>query len=124
MGRITDARGDEAYDVLDAFIEAADPIFTDPEIAAIFRGAAAKNTSLMSAIRKIVGRHREEVTRIIALDEGKTVEETKKGLSALAVPVKFVRLMNDPTVRELFFGSAATNEPADGSSSASERGDG
>ena len=124
MGRITDARGDEAYEILDALIGEIDPIIKDPKIVGMMRGEGAKNVSRLDFARTIIRRHKETVTRIIALDDGVTPEEEKGLLSALAVPVKLMRILNDPAVHELLFGSAATGGNGAGSSAASTSGEG
>lgn len=124
MGRITEVHGEESYDILDALIGEIESIVTDPEIAGMMRGEGAKNVTRIALARKIIQRHPKQVTRIIALDDGVTEEEELGMLSAIVVPVKLMRLLNDPTVGELFFGSAATKKNGAGSSAASASGEG
>lgn len=124
MGRITDARGDEAFEILDALMAEITPIVTDKEIVGMMQGEGAKNVSRLDFARAVIRKHKDAVTRIIALDDGVSPEEERGMLSALAVPVKLMRLLNDPSVHELFFGSAAAKESGAGSSAASVSGEG
>ena len=122
MGRISEARED-AWDILDAVIAEIDPIVSDPEIAAAVSGKKSGMT-VIGLARLMLAKHRDNVARLIAIDDGVTVEEQSGKLSAALIPLKLIRILNDETVHELFFGSAAAKKPADGSSAASSRGDG
>lgn len=122
MGRITEAR-DDAWDILDAVIAEVEAIVSDPEIAAAMSGKKSGMT-VIGLARLMLSKHRDNVARLIAIDDGVPVEEQSGKLSAAMIPLKLMRILNDPTIHELFFGSAATKKSADGSSAASMRGDG
>lgn len=121
MGRITEAHED-AWDILDAAIAEIEPIVTDPEINAAMSGKK-NGMTVIGLARLMLSRHRDNVARLIAIDDGVSVEEQSGKLSAAMIPLKLMRLLNDPTIHELFFGSA-TKKSADGSSADSTRGDG
>ena len=122
MGRISEARED-AWDILDAVIAEIEPIVSDPEIAAAMSGKKSGMT-VIGLARLMLAKHRDNVARLIAIDDGVTVEEQSGKLSAALIPLKLMHILNDPTVHELFFGSAETKKSAHGSSAASMRGDG
>lgn len=119
MGRITEARGDEAMEILDQLMEIIESLGKDKEMQTTF-----KSLSIASAVQFLVRKHREEVYKLMALDDGVTVEEERGLMSALSIPVKLMRLMHDPSVRELFFGVAAATSAGNGSSAASGSGNG
>lgn len=122
MGRITEAR-DDAWDILDAVIAEIEPIVSDPEIAAAMSGKK-NGMTVIGLAQLMLLRHRDNVARLIAIDDGISVEEQSGKLSAAMIPLKLMRLLNDQTIHELFFGLAATKKSADGSSAAYTRGDG
>ena len=114
MGRILDARGDEALDVLSDLLEPIGEIAADPEISAMMKTGGNGGTVLDLA-RATLKNHKEAVIRVMAIDDGKTVDEEKKLITALTIPGRLVRLMTVPAVRELLFGLAETEKPATGS---------
>lgn len=118
MGRILEARGDEAADILDRLCGIFETIGKDPETRENFAG------SMTGAVQFLLRKHRNEVYELMALDDGVTVEEERGLLSAVTIPLKLLRLLNDPSVRELFFGTAAANRPGTGSPAASQNGNG
>lgn len=119
MGRITEARGDEAMEILDRLCGILERIGGDPETQKTFNGA-----SMAAVVQFLIRNHRDEVYELMALDDGVTEEEERGLLSAVTVPLKLVRLMKDPTVHELFFGVAAAGKTGTGSSAASTSGNG
>lgn len=121
MGRILEARGDEALDVLAELLDPVTEIAQDKEIAEkLQKGSTA---SLGSFAREILKRHKSAVFQIMAIDDGKTVEEERTLLSPVTIPLRLIALLNNPAVGELLFGSAATTGE-NGSSAASESGNG
>ena len=118
MGRIVDARGEEALDVLADLLEPVSAIAADKEIAEISKN----NGSVGQLCAAILRRHKPEVMEIMAIDDGKTVEEESGLLSVISVPARLLALMNIPAVKEMLFSSAETNKDETGSSAASEKG--
>lgn len=122
MGKILEARGEEALDILAALLEPVTEIASDPEISEMMRsGGNATVAQLAGAVLK---RHKAAVIDIMAIDDGKTAEEESKFLSVATIPVRLMRILSNPSVKELLFGAAETSESADGSSAASENGRG
>jgi hypothetical protein len=122
MGRILDARGDEALDVLAELLEPVGNIAKDPEISGKMRTGGGG--TILEFIASLLKTHKEDVIAIMALDDGVTVEEERRFVTALTIPGRLIRLIKTPVVHELLFGSAATNDPANGSSAASGSGNG
>ena len=122
MGRILDARGDEALDVLSELLGPVGNIAADPEIAEMMRtGGGATMLDLVCAVLK---NHKGDVVRIMAIDDGKADAEERQVLTALTIPARLLKLLSVPAVRDLLFGAAAASGSADGSSAASESGNG
>lgn len=122
MGRILDARGDEALDVLAELLEPVGEIAADPEISEKMKtGGGGTMLDLAKAMLK---NHKDAVVQIMAIDDGKTAEEERGFLTALTIPARLIKIMSMPAVSEMLFGSAATGNPATGSSPESGSGNG
>lgn len=121
MGKILDARGDEALDVLADLLDPVTEIAQDPEISAMMRGGKATVAQFAAAILKT---HKAAVIDIMAVDDGKTAEEERGMVSALTIPARLLKILSAPAVKELLFGSAETETPATGSSPKSGSGNG
>lgn len=121
MGKILEARGEEALDVLADLLDPVTEISQDAEISAMMRGGSATVAQFAAAILRT---HKPAVIQIMAIDDGKTVEDESKLLSVATIPIRLIALLKNPAINELLFGSAATSESADGSSAASQKGRG
>lgn len=121
MGRITDANGYDALDVLTELCEPLDEITKDSAVAKFIDGG---KFTMMGFIKLILESHKEAAVKIMAIDDGKTVEEELGVISTLTLPVRLIRIFNNDSIKELFFGSAATGRPATGLSAASGSGNG
>lgn len=121
MGKILDARGEEALDVLADLLDPVTEIAQDPEISAMMRGGKATVAQFTVAILKS---HKSAVVDIMAIDDGKTAEEERKLLSVATIPLRLMALLKNAAIKEMLFGAAETSESADGSSTASENGRG
>lgn len=122
MGRILDARGDEALEVLADLIGPVGAIAADPEIAGMMKtGGGGTMLDLAKAMLK---NHKSEVVEIMAIDDGVSPEKERGMLTALTIPGRLLKLLSVPAVSELLFGSAATGTPATGSSQKSGSGNG
>lgn len=120
MGKILDARGDEALDVLSELLGPVGNIAADPEISKMMQTGGGG--TMLDLARAMLKNHKTEVIEIMAIDDGKTVEEERGILTALTIPGRLLKLLSVPAVRDLLFGSAETTPPATGSSSASVSG--
>lgn len=121
MGRILDARGDEAIDVLTALLEPFGEIASDKALINMMRtGGGGSMTGFTKAL---LTDHREAVIEIFAIDDGKTVQEERNTISVVLLPIRLLQLLSAPAVRELLFG-LKTTEPATGSSAESGSGNG
>ena len=121
MGKILDARGDEALDVLAELLEPVGEIASDAEISGMMQGGKG---TIMDLCRAMLKNHKDAVVRIMAIDDGRTPEEERGILSALTIPARLLKILSVPAVRELLFGSAETETPATGSSPKSGSGNG
>jgi len=122
MGKIIDARGDEALDVLAELLEPVGEIAGDAEISGMMRSGG--KATVMELVRAMLKGHKDAVVKIMAIDDGKTVEEERGMISALTIPARLLKILSVPSVKDLLFGSAETSVPANGSSAASGSGNG
>ncbi len=122
MGRILEARGDEALDVLAEMLDQVGKIAADPESNAMIRTGGGG--TVLDLVKAMLKNHKEEVIAVMAIDDGKTADEERGLLTAMTIPARLLKLVSTPAVRELLFGSAATTEPATGSSAAFGSGNG
>ena len=116
MGRILDARGDEALDVLAELLEPVGAIAADPEISKMMQTGGGG--TMLDLARAMLKSHKAEVVQIMAIDDGVSPEKERGMLTALTIPGRLLKLLSVPAVRDLLFGSAETTPPATGSSSA------
>lgn len=122
MGRILDTRGEEALDVLESLLDPVGEIAGDAELVALMKTGGGG--TLMDLARIMLKNHKRAVIEIMAIDDGKTVEEERGLLSALTIPGRLIKIMSIPAVRELVFGSEEAATPATGSSAKSSSGNG
>lgn len=122
MGRILDTRGEEALEVLESLLEPVGEIAGDAELVALMKTGGGG--TLMDLARIMLKNHKRAVIEIMAIDDGKTVEEERGLLSALTIPGRLIKIMSIPAVRELVFGSEEAANPATGSSAKSSSGNG
>lgn len=122
MGRIVDARGDEALEVLADLLDPVGEIAADPEIAAMMRSGGT--ATILDLAKATLKNHKDAVIQIMAIDDGKTVDEEKGLITALMIPGRLMRLISVPAVHDLLFGSAETGNPATGSAAKSGSGNG
>lgn len=99
--KLSEIHGDEALEVLADLLEPAEAIMTDKEIVDDF-----KSNKRMSAVKKCIKKHKENVFEILSILNGKTVEETKKETNVLTLPIKLLEILNDKELISLFTSQA------------------
>ena len=122
MGKILDARGEDALDVLADLLDPVTEIAQDEEISAMMRTGGTATVAQFAAA--ILRKHKSAVVQIMAIDDGKTPDEERKVLSAITIPARLMKLLSVPAIKEMLFGAAETSGSADGSFAASENGRG
>ena len=122
MGRILDARGEEALDVLADLLDSISEIAGDAEISGMMKAGGKVTVAQLAAA--ILRRHKNAVVRIMAIDDGKAEDDERGLLSVITIPQRLIALLAIPEIKELFFGAAGGTGSASGSSSASESGRG
>lgn len=113
MGRINDARGEEALSVAAELIAILGELAEDRVLLDGFQNGM----SVGGAASRLLAEHGAAVLKLFALDDGITPEEEGASLPAAAVPAKFLALLKDPGFSSLF-GSAAAENGKNGSSAA------
>ena len=119
MGRIADARGDEALSVAAELVGILSELSSDEALLGALRDGMTAGALLSLLFRE----HGGAVLRLIALDEGMSEAEARTVISPLSLPGRALALFGDEAVRGLF-GSAAAENAGRGSSAASGNGSG
>lgn len=96
--RLSDFKGEEAIDVLADIIEPLSIILIDEEIQKL----AEKKVAPLFYVKPILKVHKKEIIEILAILDRKTVEDYKKDLNLLTLPMQVLELINDPEVQNLF----------------------
>lgn len=122
MGRILDARGDEALDVLADLLGPVSEIAQDEKISGMMKTGGGG--TMMDLAVAILRDHKSAAVEIMAIDDGKTPDEERGMLSVLTIPARLMALMKIPAVEALLFGAAEAKKSATGSSSALESANG
>lgn len=122
MGKILDARGDEALDVLAELLGPIGNIAADPEITGMMKTGGGG--TMLDLARLMLKNHKGDVVRIMAIDDGKSEAEERQFLTALTIPGRLIKILSVPEVRDLLFGSQEPETPATGSSAGSSSGNG
>ena len=105
-------------DILDRFADLIEPvaeILADSEIR-----AQADNRAAVAALA--IKRHKHAVIRILAITDGVPVEGYR--VNPFAIPVKVIRLLNMPEVKDLFTVQAQTSGDALSGPATENTGDG
>lgn len=99
MIKITDIKGEEAIEVLADVIEPLTAIFADKEMLKLANGDGATAIKYISVALK---NHKAEVLQIMARLENKPLEEYKKEVNILTLPMQLLTIANDESVKALF----------------------
>lgn len=113
MGRLRDARGEEALALAAELIEILGELAEDKTLTEALRGGASAGEAVALLLRN----HGGAVLRLLALDDGVTTDEEGIRLSPASVPGRLLALLKDPGFAALF-GSAAAENGGNGSSAA------
>lgn len=122
MGKILDARGDEALDVLAELLGPIGNIAADPEITGMMKTGGGG--TMLDLARLMLKNHKGDVVAIMAIDDGKSEAEERQFLTALTIPGRLIKILSVPAVRDLLFGSQEPETPATGSYAGSSSGNG
>lgn len=114
MRKLSEYKGDEALELLADLVDPAIEIMADADIAQML-----KSGRYIGAVKPILKAHKQAVLQILALLNGKTVEEYKKEVNLFTIPKALLELLNDPDLMSLFT-SAEQTEGVTSSGSASE----
>ena len=113
MGRLSEARGEEALALAADLIGILGELADDRELLSELR----EGMTAGEAAARLLRGHGGAVLRLLALDDGISPEEEGARLSAASVPSRLASLLKDPGFGALF-GSAAAENGGNGSSAA------
>ena len=113
MGRLRDARGEEALAVAAELIGILGELAEDKALAEGLKNGMPAG----EAVSRLLTAHGGAVLRLLALDDGIGPDEEGGRLTPLDVPGRLLALLSDPGCAALF-GSAAAEKGGNGSSAA------
>ncbi len=94
--KLSDIKGEEAFDVLEALIDPASRIMADQEVTKTFNSGAPK----LELAKLLLREHKKEIIEILAILDRVPVEEYEVNL--LTLPKKLLEILNDPMMAEVF----------------------
>lgn len=94
--RLSDFKGDKAYDALAEIIEPLVTICANEEVQTLYKSGAPK----LKFIKPILKNNKKEITTILAILDEKDPESYEVNLFTL--PVKILEVLSDPEVEQLF----------------------
>lgn len=93
---LKELEGEKALEVLADLLDPAAEIFQDPDVVTAFRGEG----SSIEKIKVVLKKKPKAVIKLMAILDGEDPETYK--VNVLTLPVKLVRLLNEPMVADLF----------------------
>ena len=96
MRKLSEIKGEEAIDVLAELLVPITEISKDEEVRAGFETNVAKCVSI--ALKK----YKKEVMEMLAVINGKTVEETAEEIDVLSLPTYLIEILSEPAIQSLF----------------------
>lgn len=96
MRKLSEIKGEEAIDVLAELLVPITEISQDEEVKAGFETNVAKCVSI--ALKK----YKKEVMEMLAIINGKSVEETAEEIDVLSLPTYLVEMLSEPSIQSLF----------------------
>ena len=100
---------EEALDLFADLLDPAAEIILDNDIISVFRNGGKPIDAVKAAIKN----HKAAVIEILALIDDVPVEDYR--VNVLALPVKLLRLFNQPEIKELFIGQSQKSAASSGS---------
>jgi len=98
MKRLSDYKGEEAFEVLADIMEPLAVILADEEILPLARSKAPA----IKYVKPILKNHKEELMSVLARLDGTPIEEYKESVNLITLPAQIMTFINDPQVRSLF----------------------
>lgn len=95
--KISEYKGEQALDLLDAIIEPATEIIADTEVHSLLQ-----NSNILKTARYCLKNHRQAVIEIMSALDGVSAEEYLANCSVLTLPLKVVEILNDKELLEVF----------------------
>jgi hypothetical protein len=96
MRKLSEIKGEEAFDVLAEIIEPAAEIFTDEAV----KEALTQGKNKLKAVKVVLKEHKQATIAVMAALEGIPAEEYEPSLFAL--PAMLLEVINDPDLQKLF----------------------
>ena len=97
---------EEELELFADLLEPAAEILTDNAVRGVLQGGGKPITAIKYAIKN----HKKAVIEILARIDGVPVEEYR--ISAIALPIKLLQLVNRPEVEELFSSAGQMSDAA------------
>lgn len=107
--KLSDYKGEEAIEILADIIEPLTAILGDEDMRKIASENKGKKITPVSYIKPILKNHPKEVIEVLAGIDKEPVEEYRKKVNVLTLPMKLLELMNDPQMQSLFTSQGQTD---------------
>ena len=107
--KLSDYKGEEAIEVLADIIEPLTAILGDEDMRKLVADNKGKKIAPVVYIKPMLKNHPKEILEVLAGIEKEPVEEYKKKVNILTLPIKLLVLMNDPQMQILFTSQGQTD---------------
>lgn len=109
--KLSDIKGEEAFDVLADIVDPIAKIAADKQV----RKEYASSKPKLYVVKYIVKNHSKELIEILARLNLKTVEEYRETLNLVSLPLELMELLNDPDILAIFQSQSQAEETSSGS---------
>lgn len=107
--KLSDYKGEEAIEILADIIDPLTAILGDKDMRKLAADNKGKKLPPIAYIKPMLKNHPKEIIEVLAGIEKEPVEEYKKKINGLTLPIKLLELVNDPQMQSLFTSQGQTD---------------
>ena len=111
--KLSEIKGDDALEVITKIIEPIAQIASDKKLQADRKAGKPK----LLIIKYVLENYKPQVFEILAALNQTSVDEYKKTVSLISLPMEIMEILNDPEVMVLFNSQSQTEKTSSGSAS-------
>lgn len=117
MKLLSDYKGEEALDILADIIEPLSLILASEGVQEVYaKQKAGKKVAPVEFIKPALKENKDEVLAILARIEGVPVEDYRKNVNFMTLPLQILSVINDPNIKSLFTSQSQTSSTSTASS--------
>ena len=98
MRKLSEIKGEEAFDVIAEILEPLAKVLSDKAI----NDAIMHGKNKLSAAINACKNYKNEIIVILAAIDGKTIEQMKEEITPVSLPKMLMEQINDPELQKLF----------------------